>query len=136
MLSLLNEPREIIQAEFPILLHKFIKELTQTNTINKARFTDYIDERIEQSFRLEDMAKHFAYSKNQLLRLFKKEHQTSPYHYLLTKRNEQAIWLLQNTSLSIKEIAYRLQFTDAKHLASTMKKKVSFTPSEIRKRNS
>jgi AraC-like DNA-binding protein len=58
-----------------------------------------------------------------------------PYHaYLIDKKLEAACHLLQTTSQPIQEIADRLAFNSASHLAMTFKRHQGMTPGEYRSR--
>ncbi len=132
LLTLLSHRGAHFQRDFPIGLHRLISTLSLSRKQAPQSMGDYLELRVKHAFQLEEMASDFKYSKNHLLRLFKSEYGCTPYEYLLQRRVEQAIWSITHTSLSIKAIAREFQFTDGKHLSSTIKKRTGKSPSEWR----
>ena len=131
-LQILAQGSEHMQDEFPIALHQLINSIYFNNNSQSESMSDYIEAHVHEEFSLQDMAAHFSVSKNQLLRRFKKQYHSSPYEFLLQRRVEQAIWTLQHTSITVKELAESLQFSDSKHLSSTLKRRTGKSPSEHR----
>ena len=134
LLQLLSHRGTHFQRDFPIGLHRLISSIALSQFDKKESMAEFIESQIKHDFQLQDMATHFKYSKNHLLRLFKQEHDCSPYEYLIRKRVEQAIWALTHTSMSVKLIAAELCFSDSKHLSSTLKKRTGKSPREWRER--
>lgn len=132
LINLLTHSGEHLQRDFPIAIHRLINNLFFNGRYMPPNMADYIEAHIHSEFTLEQMATHFSLSKNQLLRRFKKQFQKSPYEYLLQRRVDQAIWTLQHTSISVKDLAKSLQFSDSKHLSSTLKRRTGKSPSEHR----
>ena len=132
LIKLLSHSGEHIQRDFPIAIHRLINSLYFKGRQIAPNMADYIEAHIHSEFTLEKMADHFQLSKNQVLRRFKKEYNKSPYEYLLQRRVDQAIWTLQHTSISVKDLAKSLQFSDNKHLSSTLKRRTGKSPSEHR----
>ena len=74
-------------------------------------------------------------SKYHLSRIFKKYTGFSPYEYLLNERLTQGKTLLQNTRLSVEEIAQRVGFNSASHFIRMFRKYEGLTPLQFRKRS-
>lgn len=72
----------------------------------------YIDRNIYERLSIESLSKHVNISSSQVNRVFKKAYGVTPYDYILTRKIETAKLLLKNSSLTVKEIAYRLNFAD------------------------
>ena len=72
-------------------------------------------------------------SVSQLGRIFKAEYGMTVYAYILKRKIETAENLLRNTSLSVKEIADTLSFTDEHYFSNIFKKKTCMTPCEYRR---
>ena len=68
-----------------------------------------------------------------LLRLFKKKYNTTIIKYLISKRLEFACELLQNSNLTVSEIAFSSGFSDDIHFMKTFKKELGITPQNYRK---
>ena len=71
---------------------------------------NYIDAMYSSQLSLKDVAAKFGYTKDYLTRIFSSEYGITPYQYLKNVRLEYALWLLQNTALSIKQIAHQVGY--------------------------
>ena len=60
---------------------------------------------------------------------------STPYEYYLSHKEMLAKSLLQNTSLSAKEIAFRLGFSDEHYFSNFFKKRTGLRPAEYKKGN-
>ena len=82
---------------------------------------------------IDDIAKKFYRSKNDINRQFKKQYNTTPHNFLLELRITKAKNMLVNSRKTIAEIANLLCFSSEFHFSNTFKKKVGISPSEFRK---
>ena len=57
----------------------------------------------------------------------------TPYRYLLSRRLETARLLLRGTALPVREIAFRLCFSDEHYFSSLFRRKTGQTPSAYRR---
>lgn len=78
------------------------------------------------------LSKRVNLSPGRLLQLFKKETGWPPMQYLKKLRLKRAEQLLQNTFLSVKEIAFLSGGRDMSHFVRDFKKRYGRTPSEFR----
>ena len=83
---------------------------------------------------IDDVAKKFYRSKNDITRQFKKKYNITPHSYLLNLRIDRAKNLLTNSKKSMAEIANYLCFSSEFHFSNTFKKMVGISPSEFRKK--
>lgn len=81
---------------------------------------------------LEVLSKRAGYSKNQLLRLFRKQKGVSLYRYQLENRINRAKSLLIYSNLNISEIADQLGFFDSGHFSKQFKAVTGQSPREYR----
>jgi AraC-like DNA-binding protein len=93
----------------------------------------YLEEQDLDSFHSSRMSQHFAMSFKQINRLYKKEIGTTVYDYLMIKKINTAKMLLEDTDLSIKEIAYRIGYAEPYYFSNVFRKKTGITPTEYRK---
>ena len=70
----------------------------------------YIEDNIEDSLSLESVSNHFNISKFYFHRLFSAMTGYSFNNYLLSRRLNTSVKLIQNGNLSLTDIAYRLNF--------------------------
>jgi len=82
---------------------------------------------------IEDVAKQLNVSYSQFRKVFKGYTGISPGQYLIQLRIERARILLHDPKLSIKEIAYQLNFSDGVVFSKLFKRKTGFAPDTYRK---
>ena len=97
------------------------------------KMREFLDTKVASRFRIEELCEHVHRSESQTIRAFKKAYGITPYAYLLEKKLELAKKLLQDTNLSVKEIADKLCFADEYYFSNVFKKKTGVTPSVYRK---
>lgn len=98
-----------------------------------AEMKDFLNTQITKKFRISLLCKHMARSESQTIRLFKKCFGITPYTYVLEKKLSFAKKLLIDTSLSVKEIATELCFSDEYYFSGLFKEKTGMTPSQYRR---
>ena len=98
-----------------------------------ANIKNFIDGNIYSKINAELVAERFGFSVSQLGRLFKKEYGVTVYSYILGQKSDMADRLPKSSSLSLKEIADILGFTDEHYFNNIFKKKRGITPGKVRK---
>lgn len=98
--------------------------------INKARLR--IREGVESKITVQEIAAELGSSHSNFRKLFKKYTGMSPALYQQDLRLQRAKELLSTTDMSIKEIAYRLNFDSPDYFSSKFKVKIGCKPSEYR----
>ena len=98
--------------------------------INRARLR--IREQLESSLTIQQVAEELGVSYSNFRKLFKEHTGFSPAVYQQDLRLQRAKELLSTTDLSIKEIAYRLNFESPDYFSSKFKAKTGRRPSELR----
>lgn len=78
------------------------------------------------------IGEHFGYHPNYISFLIKKFTGMSLHQYLLHLRLSNAMSLLENTSLSIEEIAFYCGFYNSAHFSNCFKKNFNIPPSKFR----
>jgi len=84
---------------------------------------------------LEDMRVPCSYSKDHLIRLFRRYHGVTPGEFLIRARTDTARGLLAVSSLSIKQIASQLKYADAFAFSRQFKARVGLSPSAFREQH-
>ena len=92
-----------------------------------------LDMHLEKKIDFSLINKEIPYSQAYMVRLFKKHMGVTPHEYILQRRLETAQLLLRHSTLSIKEIAERLVFSDQYHFSNYFKKCTGMSPSQFRK---
>ena len=103
----------------------------QEKLLNKA--IDFIKKNYERGIRVADIAKEVNMHRVSLYRLFKECLNVSVEKYLQNYRMDKAVFLLQNSDLSVMEICMRVGMSDYPHFCRQFKRHFGFTPSEYRK---
>ena len=98
--------------------------------INRARLR--IREALESSLTIQQVAEDLGVSYSNFRKLFKEYTGLSPATYRQDLRLQRAKELLSTTDLSIKEIAYRLNFESPDYFSAKFKIKTGRRPSELR----
>jgi AraC-like DNA-binding protein len=106
------------------------KDKQHVDAINKAR--EAIRENLEKNITIQDIAESLGISYSNFRKLFKEFAGVSPALYQQELRLQRAKELLSSSTISIKEIAYRLHFESADYFSTKFKKKTGFTPSDFR----
>lgn len=94
---------------------------------------NYIDNYFMTDIKVADLAKTSFYTADHFIRVFKKNYGIHPKQYILKKRLEESITLLQNTNISINDIAARVGYHSNAEFSAFIKKYTGQTPTQIRK---
>lgn len=89
----------------------------------------------DSSFNVESVANTLHVSQSYLSRIFKKEREQTVSNYLIFVRQKKAGELLLKTSLTAKEIAFRVGYTEDVHFLKEFKKFYGLTTREYRLKN-
>ena len=98
--------------------------------VNHARLE--IREHLESSLTIQQVAENLGVSYSNFRKLFKEYTGISPATYQQDLRLQRAKELLSTTDMSIKEIAYRLNFESPDYFSAKFKAKTGRRPSELR----
>ncbi len=94
----------------------------------------FIDSSYAKSISIQDMADAFNVSYSHLYRIFSRQTGKSPQEYLMTVRlNASKTWL-ENSELSMREIARGTGFSDEHHFNRMFARHIGISPGEYRKK--
>lgn len=93
----------------------------------------YINYYLDKEIKNEELAKLCFLHPNHFVRFFKKRTGTTPRQYILMRRIETAKNFIEQTELSMAEIAEKMGFCDAAHFSREFKKFYSMTPRQYYK---
>ena len=103
---------------------------SHVDMINRARLR--IRESLESSLTIQQVAEELGVSYSNFRKLFKEHTGLSPATYQQDLRLQRAKELLSTTDMSIKEIAYQLNFESPDYFSAKFKLKTGRKPSELR----
>ncbi len=106
------------------------KNRSHVDMIKRAQLR--IREDLEKPLTIQQLAEDFGISYSTFRKLFKEYTGISPAFYQQDLRLQRAKELLSSTDLSVKEIAYRLNFETPDYFSSRFKIKTGRKPSELR----
>lgn len=93
----------------------------------------YIDEHLEEDLSREQLAKYIHMNPSSLSKLFKKYNGIGLAQYIIRKKIHYAIHLLEESSLSVLEIAARCGFNNSANFYKAFKNVTGTIPSSYRK---
>ena len=106
------------------------KNQQQVDMINRARLR--IRQALESDLTIQRVAEEMGVSYSNFRKLFKEFTGLSPATYQQELRLQRAKELLSTTDLTVKEIAYRLNFESPDYFSAKFKAKMGCKPSEIK----
>ncbi|MFZ5967689.1 MAG: response regulator transcription factor [Bacillota bacterium] len=111
-------------------------DYSDTSNIDINRIIEYIEKNCKKNITLEEVAEFAAVSMYYLSKLFKKKTGMNFCTYVVNRKMEIAMTLLENTDMPIINIAYELSYNEPNYFSKVFKKTVGITPSEYRNTNS
>ena len=119
------------------IVMRIVVKLRRKNSENRQslpeQMKNWLDCHVEENVKLEQVCEHFHYSRNHLINQFKSHYQVTPYQYLKEQKLEAAKRYLNESNLSIHEIAVKLSYTDENYFHSCFKEATGITPGAYRK---
>jgi len=124
-----------------VIFHQFLQEASMLVYGVKSRLPEDVeqlklalDNAVEENFRLDTFASGKKISEAHLIRQFRSHFQITPYEYLMERKMECARRLLLYSTLSVKEIADRLCFSDQYYFSNYFKQRNGLSPRLYRAR--
>ena len=99
------------------------------------RVIHHISIHIARTITLDELASIACITKSYLIRLFTHAMNISPTRYINRKKIERAQLMLLTEQLPVKEVAYRLGFSDHSYFIRLFRQTVGISPQEYRRRN-
>ena len=134
----INKNTELENVYISSLLSQLIYLIVQDNlkkNINPQATSvyRYITDNYSLPLTLESVAEEFHFHPTYVNRLLKKNYGISVRQQLLKCRFDRALYLIDNTDMSIKEIATTVGFNDAQYFSNAFFKRFGYYPSVYRK---
>ncbi len=106
-----------------------------TDIVSLREMMAYIGEHFSEQLTLDQIAESGKVSRSKCTRLFRTYIQKSPIHHLHSFRLQKSVFLLNNTDLSISEIAYRCGFNQQSYYNRLFMRQFGMTPKEAREQH-
>ncbi len=96
---------------------------------HERRLRRYIEERLHESLRVEELAALCGLRPRQFATVFKRSFGTSPYRYVLDRRLARGAELLRGADCDVAEISSRLGFCSSSYFATEFRRMYGTSPS-------
>lgn len=115
--------------------HRYFKQFKQKENLPEyiIQASNYIKMHFAEPLSIEDIAASVNLSKYYFIKRFGETMNMTPGQYITKIRLEQAIHLLRNTELTIKDIAVKVGYGDDNYFNKAFRKVVGTSPGEFRK---
>ena len=100
-----------------------------------SRVTHFMNENIETTLTIKQLASYAGYSPSYFYRRFIKETGHAPIAYFIRMKINKATFYLIKSSMSIAQISTKLGFDSPYYFSRTFRRVVGISPSEFRKQN-
>lgn len=121
-----------------LVFAQMIKQEKQTvKSFDKSyadKAVDFIRHNYSYDIKISDIARHIGIDRTYLYKIFRQVHHISPQQYLIQFRLHVACTLLENSDMTITEIAYSCGFQDTPAFYKHFKSRYASTPAEYRTR--
>lgn len=129
--------KERSNARLRLLLSYYMEYYPKEDTVDKIDYVLSAKEYIENNYWKEtlsvaEIVEFVKIDRTYLYRLFKEGTGMSVLEYITSYRIKRASYLLQNTSIAIKSIAYSVGFENQLYFSRVFRKATSYSPSEYR----
>ncbi len=91
----------------------------------------FMQKNINRNLKINDLSKHVNLSESHLSKIFRNKTGSSPLDYFINLKMQEAIRLLTNQSLKIKEVAYRLGYNDPYYFTRIFTKHIESSPASF-----
>ena len=95
----------------------------------------YIDDHFKENLTLDQLAALAHINKYHLVHTFRKEYNTSPISYQISRRIQESRMLLVSTDFNLSQIAQILGFSSLSYFSQSFRRLEGISPMEYRKRN-
>lgn len=125
---------EMINAMLSSLLVRLYRsEITENKNRSINFVVSYLNQNVSSPLKIEDLANMSGYSLSRFRTLFTLETGLSPKQYILNAKLKHAIYLLENSRMSLAEISDGCGFSTYYQFSAFLKKETKKSPSDIRK---
>jgi len=137
LLAAMMRGERVKQKEVPIIPTRIeVRRSTDILAIEDrqvAKALDYINSHVNEPVQVSDVARAVGLTERNLFNRFQQALGRSVHDQITSVRVARICWMLENTTLSLLEIALAMGLPDDKHLARYFRRQKNITPSAWRK---
>lgn len=116
----------ILASFFYVDLYRASKGYLSKNPVDQAIL--FMQKNLTNNIKIEDIAQHVQLSESHLSKIFRNKTGSPPFDYFINLKMQEAIRLLTNKSLRIKEVAFALGYDDPFYFSRLFKKHIGKSP--------
>lgn len=105
---------------------RLVKGYHISNPVDKS--ISYMQANLNKIISIKEMATYVKLSESHFSKIFRNKTGTSPLDYFINLKMQEAIRLLTNQSLKIKEVAYKLGYNDPYYFTRIFTKHIGSSP--------
>ncbi len=129
----LNEMFQTLENETKTILQHIQKDSVTASAQYAERAIDFIAEHYQHDISIQDIADELGISRYHLCRVFKESQGMTLLEYIAEIRMRHAKQLLEETDLSVSEVARQVGFNNVTYFHKRFKQSFGITPNQIRK---
>lgn len=123
----------LLASFFFVETYRAAKGYRGTNPVDMAII--FMQNNINKSIKISDISDHVQLSESHLTKIFRNKTGSSPMDYFINLKMQEAIRLLISRSLKIKEVAFRLGYSDQYYFTRIFTKHIGSSPGTFTKMN-
>lgn len=116
----------LLASFFYVETYRASKGYQSKNPVDQAIF--FMQENLARSIKIQDIANRVQLSESHLSKIFRNRTGSSPFDYFINLKMQEAIRLLTNKSMRIKEVAFALGYEDPFYFSRLFKKHIGKSP--------
>lgn len=117
---------------YGLISELFVGLVKESSTSPAAKLKKHIDSDINFNFSIEELSLRCRYSPDHLRLLFNESYGITPLRYRNRRRMQRVMELINDTDLSLKEIAARTGFSYPSHMSAMFHREYGMSPSSAR----
>lgn len=116
----------LLASFFYMETYRASKGYVSSNPVDQAIF--FMQKNLNKHIKISNIANHVQLSESHLSKIFRNKTGSSPIDYFISLKMQEAIRLLTNKSLRIKEVAFALGYEDPFYFSRLFKKHIGSSP--------
>ena len=119
----------LLASFFFVETYRAVKGQKSSDPVDQAIL--FMQKKINKNLKISDLSTHIKLSESHLSKIFRSKTGTSPLDYFINLKMQEAIRLLTNQTLKIKEVAYRLGYNDPYYFTRIFTRHIGASPASF-----